>query len=339
MYALIKKLLFSLPPERAHYLTLILFSVLIDLPIIGPGIKSLFRYEDRSLEKDLCGLHFRNPVGLAAGFDKNAKFLKVFDALGFGFVEIGTVTPKAQPGNQKPRLFRLPKDEALINRLGFNNEGVESVIKNLKKYKGRVIVGGNIGKNKITPNEKAVDDYTYCFEKLYDHVDYFTVNVSSPNTPGLRSLQEKKPLKEILNTLMGIKRSKENSKPVFLKIAPDLSENQLDDILAIVIETQIDGVIATNTTIGREELNTDKKTIDRIANGGLSGKPLKKKSDEVINYLVKNSKFPVIGVGGIYDPQIAKEKMNLGCDLIQLYTGLIYQGPFFIKAIKKQLVN
>ncbi|HHP7241013.1 MAG TPA: quinone-dependent dihydroorotate dehydrogenase [Cyclobacteriaceae bacterium] len=339
MYALIKNLLFSLPPERAHYLTLNLFSVLIDLPIIGPGIKSLFRYEDRSLEKDLCGLHFINPVGLAAGFDKNAKYLKVFDALGFGFVEIGTVTPKAQPGNQKPRLFRLPKDEALINRLGFNNEGVESVIENLKKYKGKAIVGGNIGKNKVTPNEKAVDDYIYCFEKLYDHVDYFTVNVSSPNTPGLRSLQEKKPLKEILNTLMGIKRMKENNKPVFLKIAPDLSENQLDDILAIVTETQIDGVIATNTTIGREKLNTDNKTIDRFANGGLSGKPLKKKSDEVINYLVKNSKFPVIGVGGIYDSQVAKEKMNLGCDLIQLYTGLIYQGPFFIKAIKKQLVN
>jgi dihydroorotate dehydrogenase len=260
-------------------------------------------------------------------------------ALGFGFVEIGTVTPLAQPGNPLPRMFRLPKDQALINRMGFNNDGAVAVLARLKKLKGKVIVGGNIGKNKNTPNEKAVDDYLKCFEQLFEFVDYFVINVSSPNTPGLRELQEKEPLKRILSELMDRNRLMPTPKPVLLKIAPDLTESQLDDILEIVSETGLNGIIATNTTISRENLDTEVSKIKSIGAGGLSGKPLKDRSTEIIRYLHQKSggKIPLVGVGGIHSAEDAAEKLNAGASLVQLYTGFIYEGPALISKINRFL--
>ena len=288
----------------------------------------------------MFGLKFKNPVGLAAGFDKNAEFVEELGNLGFGFVEIGTVTPLPQSGNDKPRMFRLPPDAALINRMGFNNQGVEVAAHRLSKAKrDGLIIGGNIGKNKLTPNEDAVSDYIKCFDALFDVVDYFVVNVSSPNTPGLRELQEKEPLKNILNALQ--KRNSKNgiSKPILLKIAPDLSNDQLDDIVEIVAETKIAGVIATNTTIERSNLRTGGRVVSET--GGLSGKPLTKRSTEVIRYLSEksNKAFPIIGVGGIHSPEDAIEKLNAGASLIQLYTGFIYEGPALIKRINKALLK
>jgi dihydroorotate dehydrogenase len=288
------------------------------------------------LERKLFGLTFPNPVGLAAGFDKDAKLFGPLSNFGFGFIEIGTLTPKPQPGNPKKRLFRLPLDQALINRMGFNNQGVDAAVKRLKK-KHQVLIGGNIGKNKITPNVDAIDDYRYCFEALFDHVDYFVVNVSSPNTPNLRALQDKAPLTELLQTLQADNRQKAQPKPLLLKIAPDLTDEQLLDIIDIVAQTQIDGVIATNTTIARDNL----KDPSQAETGGLSGRPLKDRSTEVIRFLAtqSNKAFPIIGVGGIHRAEDALEKLEAGADLIQLYTGFIYQGPALIKAINQALLR
>jgi len=287
------------------------------------------------------GLTFENPVGLAAGMDKNAELIDEFASLGFGFVEIGTVTPKAQPGNPKPRMFRLPNDKGLINRMGFNNDGTDIVVARLRKRRSRVIVGGNIGKNKVTANEDAVRDYEICFESLYEHVDYFVVNVSSPNTPNLRALQEKGPLKKILSRLQERNEVKKIKKPILLKIAPDLTNGQLMDIIEIVEETGIDGVIATNTTISRADLITDNNKLKRIGAGGLSGRPVKNRSTEVIRFLKANARqnFPVIGVGGIHSANDAIEKLNAGADLVQVYTGLVYEGPTLIKKINKEILK
>ena len=292
--------------------------------------------EAPQLKKELFGLSFENPVGLAAGFDKNAMLFDEFSNYGFGFIEVGTVTPKAQPGNPKKRIFRLKADEALINRMGFNNDGVDVVVERLKKRKSNVIIGGNIGKNKVTPNEKAIDDYMICFEKLFDVVDYFVVNVSSPNTPNLRALQDKEPLTNLLQTLQNENNKKESPKPILLKIAPDLTDSQLLDIIDIVNTTKIAGVIATNTTISREGLVSS----DKGETGGLSGKPVKDRSTEVIRFLSdkSNKSFPIIGVGGIHSEKDALEKLEAGADLIQLYTGFIYEGPGLVKRINKSLL-
>lgn len=301
----------------------------------------LYAFEDPKLEKELFGIRFKNPIGLAAGFDKNAQLIDELSAFGFGFIEIGTLTPKAQPGNDKPRLFRLPQDGAIINRMGFNNEGVLASVDRLKRRKSNVVVGGNIGKNKITPNEIAFEDYNYCFEALYPYVDYFVVNVSSPNTPNLRELQEKGPLKKLLSQVKALSEAKEKPKPVLLKIAPDLTESQLNDIVEILIETKTDGVIATNTTISREGLQTNATVVDSMGSGGLSGSPLKKRSTEVIRYLRKKlgKHYPIVGVGGIMTPEDAVEKMKAGADLLQIYTGFIYEGPSFVKQIKQYLIR
>ncbi|WP_353079847.1 quinone-dependent dihydroorotate dehydrogenase, partial [Flavobacterium sp.] len=298
--------------------------------------------EDKRLEREVFGLKFKNPVGLAAGFDKDAKLFNELSDFGFGFIEIGTLTPKPQDGNPKKRLFRLKSDSAIINRMGFNNGGVEAAILRLKKNKG-VLIGGNIGKNKITPNEDATKDYEICFEALYDYVDYFVVNVSSPNTPNLRELQEKEPLTKLLQTLQDLNDQKavflslSNGKPILLKIAPDLTNEQLLDIIDIVNETKIAGVIATNTTISRDGLTSENKE----EMGGLSGKPLTKRSTEVIKFLSEksNKSFPIMGVGGVHTADDAIEKLNAGASLVQLYTGFIYEGPQLIKDINKKLLQ
>jgi dihydroorotate dehydrogenase len=296
----------------------------------------MYVYESKKIEREVFGIKFKNPVGLAAGFDKNGEYIEAFSGLGFGFIEVGTVTPLPQPGNEKPRMFRLPEDEALINRMGFNNKGVDVMAERLRRLKVKapeIVIGGNIGKNKVTPNENAVNDYVICFDKLFDVVDYFVVNVSSPNTPGLRELQEKEPLKALLNTLQQ-RNSKNNiSRPILLKIAPDLSNEQLDDIVEIVQETGIAGVIASNTTLDRKGLQNNLKS----EMGGLSGRPLTLRSTEVIRYLAQksNHSFPIIGVGGIHSAEDAKAKMDAGASLVQLYTGFIYEGPGLIKRICK----
>lgn len=338
---IIRPILFLVDAEKIHHLVFRFLKSTGRIPGVTTGLKSAFTYQAANIGKTLFGIHFSNPVGLAAGFDKDAKLIDELASLGFGFIEIGTLTPKGQPGNDKPRLFRLPQDQALINRMGFNNEGVAAAVERLKKRKSNVIVGGNIGKNKVTPNEKAFDDYGYCFEALYDHVDYFVVNVSSPNTPGLRELQEKEPLKQLLGYVKGRSNAKPKPKPVLLKIAPDLTLSQLDDIVEILQSTKTDGVIATNTTISRDGLKTSKEEIARIGNGGLSGAPVKQKSTEVIRYLRKSlgPSYPIIGVGGIMSVEDALEKIGAGADLIQLYTGFIYEGPSLVKSINKKLAS
>jgi dihydroorotate dehydrogenase len=290
---------------------------------------------------EVAGLKFPNPVGLAAGFDKDARWLGEMATLGFGFVEIGTVTPVSQPGNPKPRLFRLPQDNGIINRMGFNNGGMDKAVERLKQRPRGLLVGGNIGKNKVTPNEDAISDYEKCFEALHPHVDYFVVNVSSPNTPGLRELQEKEPLAKLLLALVQQNESKTAQRPIFLKIAPDLTNDQLDDIIALVTETQISGVIATNTTIERGGLKTSKPEIEAIGAGGLSGAPLRERSTEVIRYLHTHSDgaFPIIGVGGICSPQDALEKLEAGATLLQVYSGLVYAGPGLIKKINQAILS
>ena len=338
---LLKPLLFRLDPERAHYFTVGLLKFLFMLPFARSIFYASYNLNHPSLEREVFGLKFKNPVGLAAGFDKDAKLVDQLAFAGFGFIEVGTVTPEPQPGNPKPRLFRLPKDEGLINRMGFNNGGVDAMRKRLESRFSSVIVGGNIGKNKITPNEDAVDDYVKCFEALYFDVDYFTVNVSSPNTPNLRALQDKDPLKRILNKLMALNQSKPKQKPILLKIAPDLTNEQLDDIIEIVSDTKIDGVIATNTTISREGLNTPEQEVSEIGAGGLSGKPVGSRSTEVIRYLSEKSgqSFPIIGVGGIHSAEDAIEKLDAGASLVQVYTGYIYEGPELVKKINKELIS
>ena len=305
------------------------------------AFRILFKVNDARSEREVFGLKFDNPVGLAAGFDKDAKLFDELSAFGFGFVEIGTVTPLPQEGNLKPRLFRLKEDNAIINRMGFNNQGIEAVVARLRRRKTNIIIGGNIGKNKVTPNEKAVDDYEICFEKLFPYVDYFVVNVSSPNTPGLRDLHEKEPLTALLNRLQVLNNKKESRKPILLKIAPDLSNEQLDDIIEIIADTRIDGVIATNTTISRSGLKTAKEEVNAIGNGGLSGKPVKVRSTEVIKYLSdkSNKAFPIIGVGGIHSKEDALEKIDAGATLVQIYTGLIYEGPSLIKRINQSILK
>jgi dihydroorotate dehydrogenase len=310
-----------------------------------PGFKSLisklFTFKHEQLSKQILGLRFENPVGLAAGFDKDAKLIDELACFGFGFIEIGTLTPKPQAGNEKPRLFRLPDDQALINRMGFNNEGVLAAVERLKKRKSSVIVGGNIGKNKTTPNENALDDYAYCVEALHPYVDYFVVNVSSPNTPGLRELQEKEPLRKLLSYVKALVTSKANPKPVLLKISPDLTVEQLDDVIEILKETKTDGVIATNTTISREHLVTPAEQVQKIGAGGLSGKPLTNQSNETIKYLREKlgAAYPIIGVGGIMSVEDALEKLKAGADLIQIYTGFVYEGPGFVKRINQKLAS
>ena len=328
-------------PETAHYAVTGGLRTFLKVWGAKSILNMAFKYDHPSLETEVLGLKFRNPVGLAAGFDKNAEYIQEMAALGFGFVEIGTVTPRPQSGNDKPRMFRLPKDEALINRMGFNNQGVDVAALRLKYFTDRngLIVGGNIGKNKNTPNEAAVNDYIICFDKLFDVVDYFVVNVSSPNTPGLRDLQEKEPLKHILHTLQQRNEKFEKPKPILLKIAPDLTNGQLDDIVEIVIETKIAGVIATNTTLSRENLKSDANLSNE--SGGLSGKPLSLRSTEVIRYLSEKSgrAFPIIGVGGIHSPADALAKIEAGASLVQVYTGMIYEGPQLIKSICKLLAK
>ncbi|OAD90349.1 dihydroorotate dehydrogenase (quinone) [Aequorivita soesokkakensis] len=348
---IIRPLFFSFDPEKIHYFT---FSLIRFFHKIGFGsiFRSIYKVENPKLERELFGLKFPNPVGLAAGFDKDAKLYKELSNFGFGFIEIGTVTPKPQPGNDKPRLFRLKEDSAIINRMGFNNGGVEEAVERLKKNPStkpvlseverlgettHVLIGGNIGKNKVTPNEEAVNDYLICFEALFEYVDYFVVNVSSPNTPNLRALQEKKPLTDLLQTLQDRNNSKEKRKPILLKIAPDLTDEQLIDIIEIVATTKIDGVIATNTTISREGISSENKK----EMGGLSGKPLNKRATEVIRFLSEksNKAFPIIGVGGIHSAEDALEKLDAGASLVQLYTGFIYEGPILIKQINKAILK
>lgn len=338
---LIRPILFLFPAEKAHHITFQLLHIISKIPGKLFIIKKLFQVRSPSLEQEFAGLKFPNPVGLAAGFDKDAKNVPAWDALGFGFVEIGTITPLAQPGNEKPRLFRLKNDRAIINRMGFNNEGVEAAVQRLKKIRTKAIIGGNIGKNKVTPNEDALSDYLKAFEILYPVVDYFVVNVSSPNTPGLRELQEKEPLKKILNGLKEANKKQEKEKPILLKIAPDLSQAQLDDIVNIVRETSIEGLIATNTTISREGLSYSREYIESIGAGGLSGQPLTEKSDKVIHYLRKKlgPDILIIGVGGIMSAGDAVKKIKAGANLVQLYTGFIYEGPSLIRRINKKLIG
>ena len=328
-------------PEKVHYFTFSIIQFLAKIPGFSAVAKATYKVDDKRLETEVFGLKFPNPVGLAAGFDKDAKLYNELSDFGFGFVEIGTLTPKPQPGNPKTRLFRLKEDQAIINRMGFNNGGVHAAVKRLNQNKN-VLIGGNIGKNKDTPNENAVHDYLICFDALYDVVDYFVVNVSSPNTPNLRQLQEKEPLKALLKTLQqnNIEQSKlkgKLAKPILLKIAPDLTNEQLLDIIEIVKESDIAGVIATNTTISREGLVSENSS----EMGGLSGKPLRDRATEVIRFLAQNNgnSFPIIGVGGIHSADDAIEKLDAGASLIQLYTGFIYEGPQLVMDINERILK
>ena len=315
----------------------------------------MFAVQDSRLRTHHFGMDFKNPVGLGAGFDKNARYLRELECLGFGFVEIGTVTPKPQAGNDKPRLFRLPKDKALINRMGFNNDGVKVIAERLRQWKqsqqsgtsssqlptlhSRLIIGGNIGKNKITPNEEAWKDYEICFRGLFDCVDYFVVNVSSPNTPGLRELQEKESLRKILSHLQTINNAQSTPKPLLLKIAPDLTQSQIDDVIDLALEIKLDGLVATNTTIDRSQLTTPDSQLATIGAGGLSGLPVKNRSTEIVQYISEktNGQIPIIASGGIFSGEGAKEKLNAGASLIQVWTGFIYEGPGIVKNICKAL--
>jgi dihydroorotate dehydrogenase len=337
---LIRPLLFAFDPEGVHHFTFSVLSIALSIPLIPSVLRKMYSKTSPNLERKLWGLTFPNPVGLAAGFDKDARIGTNWKYLGFGFVEIGTITPRPQEGNPKKRLFRLPKDSAIINRMGFNNLGLDVAVERLKKMdKTGIILGGNIGKNKDTPNEKAVEDYLICFEKLFPYVDYFVVNVSSPNTPNLRALQEKEPLTQLLVTLNEKNQTMQNPKPILLKIAPDLTESQLDDIIEVINTSQIQGIIATNTTIDRSNLQTETAEIEAIGAGGLSGKPLTEKSLNVIRYLHEKSqgKFPIIAVGGIMSAKDAQDKLAAGASLVQIYTGFVYNGPSFVKEILKSL--
>jgi dihydroorotate dehydrogenase len=365
MYKILRSILFLFPPEWTHYFSMNCLKVLCFLPPLRNLIAFFFTSHDSRLTTDALNLEFKNPVGLGAGFDKNAKYLRELETLGFGFVEIGTVTPLPQEGNPSPRLFRLPKDKALINRMGFNNDGVKVVAQRLKTWRNRqsvpqggisresnsrftpdsyrdhvsrLIIGGNIGKNKSTPNEEAWKDYATCFNELHPYVDYFVVNVSSPNTPGLRELQEKESLKRILLHLLMINNGKANSKPVLLKIAPDLSYEQIDDVVDLALEIKLDGIVATNTTISREGL-VHHVGIGNQEAGGLSGAPLKQKSTDIIKYIHQkaNGQIPIIASGGIFSSVDAKEKLNAGASLVQVWTGFIYEGPGIVKNICKLL--
>jgi len=345
MYKFLRSVLFLFDPEQVHYFSMNGLRLLCKIP----GIKTLITYQfapqpEKNLRSSAFNIQFPNKVGLGAGFDKNAKYLHELEALGFGFVEIGTVTPLPQSGNDKPRLFRLPKDKALINRMGFNNDGVDVVAERLKKIKNqkskiKIVIGGNIGKNKVTPNEDAWKDYEKCFLALHDVVDYFVVNVSSPNTPGLRALQEKDVLYKILSNLQ-IQNSKfKIQKPILLKIAPDLTTEQIDDVIDLALEIKLDGLVASNTTISREQLTTHHSLITKIGAGGLSGLPLKNRSTEIVKYIHEktNGQIPIIASGGIFTGADAKEKMDAGASLVQVWTGFIYEGPGIVKRICKRI--
>lgn len=333
---LIRPIFFLFDPEKIHHFTFSLIRTLSRIPGFPALCRSLYEVNDKRLEREVFGLKFKNPIGLAAGFDKDAKLFQELSNFGFGFIEIGTLTPKPQEGNPKKRLFRLREDSAIINRMGFNNGGVDAAVERLKKNKN-ILIGGNIGKNKITPNEDAVSDYEICFEALFDYVDYFVVNVSSPNTPNLRQLQDKEPLTALLRALQIRNSKKHIKKPILLKIAPDLTDSQLLDIIDIINDTQIAGVIATNTTIARDGLQSQNKAEA----GGLSGKPLTKRSTEVIRFLSEksNKSFPIIGVGGIHSADDALEKLEAGASLVQLYTGFIYEGPHLVGEINKKILQ
>lgn len=341
MYALIRKILFAIEPEKVHHFVMHQLNTAYSFAVSRNWMKRNFSITHSSLEKKIWGLTFPNPVGLAAGFDKDAKYTDALSCLGFGFIEIGTVTPKPQPGNPQPRLFRLPADKALINRMGFNNDGSKAAAQRLKKRKERIIIGGNIGKNKNTNNDDALADYEAAFTDLYDVVDYFVVNVSSPNTPGLRALQDKEPLTKILNSLQLLNKRLDKDKPILLKIAPDLTDEQLDDIIEIVTTTGIQGIVATNTTIDRSGLKTPEQQVKDRGAGGLSGLPVKKRATEVIKYIYKKTggKIPIIAVGGIFTAADAMEKLNAGASLVQVYTGFIYEGPAIAKNICEGMVQ
>lgn len=336
---ILKPLLFLINPERAHYIVAHGLRLLMKIPGVSLVFQSVYGFKHKNLVRDVFGLRFENPVGLAAGFDKNAYLVDEYANLGFGFIEVGTVTPKAQVGNPTPRLFRLPQDEALINRMGFNNDGMFAMQQRLASRRSKVIVGGNLGKNKVTPNEEAEEDYCLSFETLFNDVDYFAVNVSSPNTPNLRALQEKEPLKKLLIRLQKLNQSKQKPKPILLKIAPDLTNEQLDDVIEIVLETNLAGIIATNTTLSREGLKSSTDLSKEM--GGLSGRPLRERSTEVIAYLhgKSNGKIPIVGVGGIHSAEDAIEKLKAGACLIQLYSGFIYEGPGLIKEINQAILK
>ncbi len=341
MYKSLRRLFFLLPPERVHYLAMDVFGFLRLLPGGRTMMRRFFR-PAAAEPVSVAGLSFRNPVGLGAGFDKNALFLEALDLMQFGFVEIGTVTPVAQAGNPKPRLFRLPADSALINRMGFNNDGCDAVAERLRQWREKfprstLIVGGNIGKNKQTPNEKAAGDYARCFTALFPYVDYFTVNVSSPNTPGLRALQDKESLRGILTALQEINRKQDRPKPVFLKIAPDLEITQVDEVLELAGEIRLDGLVVSNTTISREGLLTRPEEVEKIGAGGLSGIPLRARSTEWVKYISQKTggSLPVMASGGIFNAADAAEKIRAGACLVQVWTGFIYEGPAIVKKILK----
>jgi dihydroorotate dehydrogenase len=364
LYKVLRSILFLFPPEWVHYFSMNMLKVLCSIGFIRSLLAAHFSPTHRSLlTTQFFNLQFKNPVGLGAGFDKNAKYLRELETLGFGFVEIGTVTPLSQAGNDKPRLFRLPKDKALINRMGFNNDGVKAIAERLCQWSGRessivnresaptppgsgltshdsrLIIGGNIGKNKTTPNEDAWKDYEICFKELFDWVDYFVVNVSSPNTPGLRELQEKESLRKILSHLQTINRSNSLPKPLLLKIAPDLTQEQLNDVIDLALEIKLDGLIATNTTISRKELQTSNLKLQTLGAGGLSGLPLKHRSTEIVKYIYQktNGQIPIIASGGVFNGEDAKEKLAAGALLVQVWTGFIYEGPAIVKKVCKSL--
>jgi dihydroorotate dehydrogenase len=347
MYDIFRKFFFLFPPETAHYMAMDAISAAVSVPAAEKRIHQEFRYDDPVLKRNVFGLEFPNPVGLAAGFDKNAKYLSALNCLGFGFVEIGTVTPLPQPGNDKPRLFRLPADKALINRMGFNNEGVKAAAERLRKWKShlhpgpQMIIGGNIGKNKQTPNEEAWKDYEKCFRELHDTVDYFVVNVSSPNTAGLRDLQEKESLRKILDHLLTINEQYSPARPILLKIAPDLNQAQLDDVISLCLDIRPHGLVISNTTIDRSGLSLiSQQEAEKIGAGGLSGFPLKTKAHSVLSYVASNlnKEIPIVGSGGIFNGEDAYARMQAGADLVQVWTGFIYEGPSLAKEINKYLV-
>lgn len=343
--ALLKPILFRFDPETVHYFTMGSFSNLCKLPFVSNLSLGMLSVNSPKLCSNVMGLEFKNPVGLAAGFDKEARWHRQLQNLGFGFVEVGTITHLAQPGNPKPRLFRLPKDQALLNRLGFNNQGVATAVEHLQAVPPNGILGINIGKSKVTPNEKAVESYLDSFNKLYPFASYVTINVSSPNTPGLRELQDRGPLLEILSSLNEKKNSFVSSgmpsKPILLKIAPDLTNSQIDDVMEICTEAKISGIIATNTTIERSGLETAKDQVENFGAGGISGKPVTKRSLEVVRKLFKGvgDKLTIIGVGGIFDGQDAWNMIAAGASLVQVYTGFIYGGPQTVKRINQQLIK
>ena len=336
---LFRPVLFMMDPEKIHHLIVFILKVVTRIPGIKRLLSGWFSADDPSLVTRVAGLEFRNKVGLAAGFDKNADFYREFSVFGFSFIEIGTVTPLPQKGNPKPRLFRLVKDQALINRMGFNNKGVDHVVNMLQKRDHCLIIGGNIGKNTLTPNDKAADDYATSFEKLYDAVDYFAVNISCPNIAGMEKLQDTDSLREILNKVMKIRSAKSTRKPVFLKISPDLSFHHIDEVIALYHETGLDGIIATNTSTTRDPLLTDPTVVSQLGSGGLSGKPLTAKSLEMVSYICKQSDnaIPVIGVGGIMTAEDAINMIKAGASLVQVYSGFIYEGPFLVKKINKAI--